>query len=137
MKNELLSQCKWPELEEKYDLALRSAVDFILENYSVLGIVVSGTIIRGNPDPSSDLDIYVIQSEPFRQRLQKLFNKIPAEIFINPPKAVEGYFEKEQEARRPLTAHMLATGFVILELDPIINKLQIGLLTTSDRLSFG
>ena len=64
-------------------------VEFILENYSVLGIIVSGTIIRGNQDLSSDLDIYVIQKEPFRQRLQKFFNHIPAEIFVNPPKLLK------------------------------------------------
>lgn len=125
MMSELLAQCKWPKLSEEYDLALRSAVMFILENYTVLGIVVSGTIIRGNPDPSSDLDIYVIHNEPFRQRLQKFFNHIPAEIFVNPPKAMERYFEEEQADRRPLTAHMLATGFVVLDIDPVIGELQI------------
>jgi len=121
---ELLAQCKWPNLVEKYGLALRSAVEFILENYTVLGIIVSGTIIRGNPDSSSDLDIYVIHKGPFRQRLQKFFNHIPAEIFVNPPKSVESYFENEQADRRPLTAHMLATGFVVLDIDPVIRELQ-------------
>jgi predicted nucleotidyltransferase len=59
MMKKLLALCKWPELSEKYDLALRSAVEFILENYSPVGIVAAGTIIRGAPDKSSDLDIYV------------------------------------------------------------------------------
>jgi predicted nucleotidyltransferase len=122
--NEILSKCNWPKLSDKYNLALRSAVEFILKNYTVLGIIVSGTIIRGNPDPSSDLDIYVIHDRPIRQRLQKFFNDIPAEIFVNPPKSVERYFEEEQAARRPLTAHMLSTGFVILDLDPVIGELQ-------------
>lgn len=122
--DEILAKCNWPKLSEKYGVALRSAVEFILKNYTVLGIIVSGTIIRGNPDPSSDLDIYVIHDQPFRQRLQKFFNGIPAEIFVNPPEFVEKYFEEEQAARRPLTAHMLSTGFVILDLDPIIGDLQ-------------
>ena len=119
-----LAKCNWPKLPGKYDNALRSAVELILNRYSVLGIIVSGTIIRGNPDRSSDLDIYVIHNQPFRQRLQKWFNGIPAEIFVNPPIAVEGYFEEEQAARRPLTAHMLSTGFVVLDLDPVITELQ-------------
>lgn len=122
--NEIFEKCNWPKLSDKYDVALRSAVEFILENYTVLGIIVSGTIIRGNPDTSSDLDIYVIHNQPFRQRLQKFFNDIPAEILVNPPKAVERYFEEEQAARRPLTAHMLSTGFVVLDLDPVIDHLQ-------------
>ena len=122
--NEILAKCHWPKLSDKYAVALHSAVEFILENYTVLGIIVSGTIIRGNPDPSSDLDIYVINAQPFRQRLQKFFHGVPAEIFVNPPKSVERYFEEEQADRRPLTAHMLATGFVVLDLDPVIGDLQ-------------
>lgn len=124
MMEGLLARCNWPELPEKYEIALRSAVEFILKNFTVVGIIVSGTIIRGNPDPSSDLDIYVIHNQPYRQRLQKFFQGIPAEIFVNPPEMVEKYFEEEQSARRPLTAHMLSTGFVILNLDPVIGELR-------------
>jgi len=122
--NKILAKCNWPKLSSKYDVALHSAVEFILKNYTILGIIVSGTIVRGNPDPSSDLDIYVIHAQPFRQRLQKLFNGVPAEIFVNPPKSIERYFEEEQADRRPLTAHMLSTGFVVLDLDPVIGDLQ-------------
>jgi hypothetical protein len=129
---DLLAQCSWPKLTDKYDIALRAAVKFIIEGYTVSGIIASGTIIRGTPDPASDLDIYVIHQQPFRQRLQKFFNQVPAEIFVNPPSAVERYFVEEQASRRPLTAHMLATGFVILNLDPVIDELRqkaVGLLT--------
>ncbi|MBN1219666.1 MAG: hypothetical protein JXM69_12115 [Anaerolineae bacterium] len=120
----LLAQCTWPDLPPKYDRALRQAVAFILGHFNVSGIVASGTIIRGNPDPTSDLDLYVIQQEPFRQRVQRFFNGIPAEIFVNPPAAIESYFKEEYASRRPLTAHMLATGFVVLQVDPIVNTLR-------------
>jgi hypothetical protein len=119
----ILSNCNWPELSLKYGLALREAIEFILSQYPVSGIIASGTIIRGNPDQHSDLDIYVIHQEDFRQRVQKFFNGTPAEIFVNPPHAIEGYFEEEQASRRPLTAHMLATGFVILNLHPVVDEL--------------
>ena len=89
MKNKLLAECNWPKLAEKYDIALRMAINYILENYKPIGIIASGTIICGTPDKSSDLDIYVIHNESFRQRLQKYFNGVPAEIFINPPFQVE------------------------------------------------
>jgi hypothetical protein len=124
MTHGLLVQCDWPNLPEKYDIALKSAVEYVLQNFDILGIIASGTLIRGNPDPASDLDIYVIQPKPFRQRLQKKFNSVPAEIFINPPAKVEEYLSNEQAARKPITAHMLSTGFVILKLDPIIDELQ-------------
>jgi len=100
-------------------------VAFILARCpDVRGIVVSGTIVRGNPGPSSDLDIYVIRREPQRQRVQKFFNGVPAEIFINPGEKVPDYFAVEQRDGRPITAHMLGTGFTILDRDGVIASLQ-------------
>jgi predicted nucleotidyltransferase len=120
----VLDQCDWPDLAERYDQALREAVRFVLQRFDVFGIVVSGTIVRGNPDPTSDLDVYVIHREQFRQRIQKFFNGVPAEIFVNPPQAIRQYFDGEQKEGRPCTAHMLATGFVVLARDPVVDELQ-------------
>jgi len=123
-QEDLLRQCQWPGLPEPYAQALHAAVEFILGHFAVSGIIAAGTIIRGQPDPTSDLDLYVIHRGSFRQRIQRFFHDIPAEIFVNPPPAVVGYFEEEHAGRRPLTAHMLATGFVVLELDPIVSELR-------------
>jgi len=121
----LLAQCRWPELPAPYAEALRQAVAFVLARCpDVRGIVVSGTIVRGNPGPSSDLDIYVIRREPQRQRVQKFFNGVPAEIFINPEENVLDYFTYETRDGRPITAHMLSTGFTILDCDGVIASLQ-------------
>lgn len=122
---DLLSQCYWPDLPARYATALREAVHFILERCpDTRGSVVSGTILRGNPAPSSDLDIYVIRRELQRQRVQKFFNGVPAEIFINPAEKVPDYFADEAREARPITAHMLGTGFVILDRDGVIADLQ-------------
>jgi predicted nucleotidyltransferase len=115
---------QFPELMPPYDEALHQAVDFILGRFDVLGIIASGTIIRGNPKPTSDLDMYVIIAQTQRQRLQRWFNGVPAEIFVNPASKVQEYFVEDSNSGRPITAHMLATGFVILERDEIVGKLQ-------------
>jgi uncharacterized protein (DUF433 family) len=114
----------WPTLPSTYDQALRQAVDYILGRYhvNVLGIIVSGTIIQGRPDPTSDFDIYVIHARPQRQRVQKRFQGVPAEIFVNPPAAIRRYFEEEWD--RPCTANMLANGFVVLDRDPVVEELR-------------
>ncbi len=129
--SDLFVQCQWPALASPYAEALQEAVRFILAYFEdTLGIIVSGTILRGHPAPSSDLDIYVIREKPVRQRIQKFFNQtpgasgVPAEIFVNPASQVLKYFTEEQKAGRPLTAHMLATGFTILQVSPIISELQ-------------
>jgi hypothetical protein len=66
----------------------------------------------------------VLHLAPYRQRLQKFFNRVPAEIFVNPPAAVEGYFASEQAAGRPITAHMLVNGFVVLDQHPVVEQLR-------------
>lgn len=120
----VLDQCVWPDLAERYNRALHEAVRFVLQRFDVFGIVVSGTIVRGNPDPTSDLDVYVIHREQFRQRIQKFFDGVPAEIFVNPPQVIRQYFDREQKEGRPCTAHMLATGFVVLARDPVVDELR-------------
>lgn len=115
-------KCRWPDLPHRTDRALRVAVRYILEHFEPEGIIVAGTHIRGNPDPSSDLDIYVIHAAAQRQRIQKRFEGVPAEIFVNPPMAIRRYFT--EEVRRPSTAHMLATGFVVLDRSPVVEELR-------------
>jgi predicted nucleotidyltransferase len=116
--------CIWPDLPERFDRALREAVAYILDRFQVRGIVAAGSILRGAPDPSSDLDLYVVQSEPWRQRLQRIFHGVPAEIFVNPEKAIEGYFESEPKSGRPMTAHMIAAGHVVLDRDGVVAELR-------------
>jgi predicted nucleotidyltransferase len=124
MMQDFMNLCRWPELAEPYDQALKAAVAYILDNFEVLGILVTGTIVRGNPSPNSDLDICVLHGSATRQRIQKFFNGVPTEIFLNPPNKVEEYFQEERGRGRPCTAHMWATGFVILDSDPVVQQIR-------------
>jgi len=116
--------CKWPDIAPPYSQALQAAVTYILERFPVLGIVASGSIIRGNPGPTSDLDMCVIHTQPQRQRLQRIFHGVPAEIFVNPPHMIRSYFASEHAEGRPCTAHMFVTGFSVLDNDPILAELR-------------
>ena len=117
------SDCRWPALDEPYAAALRQAVDYVLAHLDVSGIIASGSIIRGNPDPASDLDIYVVHARPQRQRLQRFFHGVPTELFVNPPQSIRRYFAAEQRDGGPSTAHMLVTGSVVLKRDPVVDEL--------------
>ena len=130
--------CNFPQLPDKYDQALREAVSFVLDRFKPVGIIATGTIIRGTPDSASDLDVWVIHLEPRRQRLQKFFNGVPAEIFVNPPWAIQKYFVQDQEEARPISAHMMATGTVVLATDPVVEQLRqtaISLLSSPPALT--
>src|SRR5215217_1610783 len=120
----MLENCDFPELTTPYDKALRGAVSFVLASFTPVGIIASGTILRGNPDATSDIDLWVVHLEPMRQRLQRFFNGVPVEIFINPPWTIQTYFAQEQCSARPISAHIMATGHVILSSDPIVGELR-------------
>lgn len=121
---ELMEQCRWPDLPPPYGAALRQAVTWALARFDAVGIIAAGTIVRGSPDRASDLDLFVIHHAPVRQRIQRFFHGVPAEIFVNPPASVRQYFAAEQERGRPSAAHMVATGHVVLERDPVIRQLR-------------
>lgn len=114
----------WPPLSCAHDEALRELVAYVHAAYDPVGIVVSGSIVRGNPDPRSDFDVFVIHGKPWRVREQKRFHGVPAELFVNPPEAVRRYMAGTEHASgRPSTAHMLATGCVVHAADPIVWEL--------------
>lgn len=120
-----MDECSWPPLAPRYAAALRDAVAFVLAEVEVTGIVATGTIVRGAPHASSDLDLYVLHDAPVRRRVQRYFGEaVPAEIFINPPVAVRAYFAEEHASGRPITADMLATGHVVLARGPVLAELR-------------
>lgn len=117
--------CSWPPLPERFAEALRAAVAFALDEVDAVGVVATGTIVRGTPDASSDLDLYVVHEAPVRRRVQRYFGDgVPTEILVNPPAAVRTYFIEEHARGRPVTAHMLATGHVVLARGPVVPELR-------------
>lgn len=100
-------------MTNKQQKALTEAIDWINLNHECTAIVASGSIIRGNGDENSDFDFYVVHSKPFRQRIQKYFNGVPCEIFLNNIDHIYDYFETEGKNNRPVTAHILLTGQVV------------------------
>ena len=119
-----LSECRWPDLPAPYDAALREATAEVFEVAEPIGIIATGTIIRGTAHAASDLDIYVVHRAAFRRRIQRFFRGVPAEIFINPPHAVRSYFQEEHRDARPITAHMIATGVVVWQSDAVVDELR-------------
>jgi hypothetical protein len=111
-------------MDAHYQATLNKALTWINENFKPIGIIVTGSIIRGNPNTNSDFDIFAIHEETYRQRIQKYFDGIACEIFVNNIAHVHAYFEEEYKSNRPVTAHMVATGKVVSGMDhPEISQL--------------
>jgi hypothetical protein len=54
------SRIALPSLSPRYELALRAASEYVFSEFDPFAVVVSGSIVRGNPDPACDFDIIVI-----------------------------------------------------------------------------
>jgi hypothetical protein len=113
-----------PHLTEPYTSALRAALEYIHTRYAPTGILVSGTIIRGNPHPASDLDFVVVHPHHWRQRTQRWFGDAPGEMFVNPPFELERAMHRDAASGRPIMPHMLATGVILHDPTNTVNGLQ-------------
>ena len=122
---DLLSRCEWPPLPPRYDRALKECVEFAIGRYDVTAVIATGTIIRGNPDASSDLDMYVVHKADYMQRVQRFFNGVPAEMFVNSFAQVHRHMDSAlAEGRKPDSAHMIAHGFPVLDLADQVDELK-------------
>lgn len=122
--NDILAQCRFPDVAEPYLTALKEAVHFIVQEFEVIGIIAAGSIIRGVAHATSDWDIYVIHEKPQRQMIQRFFAGVPTQFFVNPPERVRQYFASEAAEGVCITANMLTTGFVVLDRDPFIEEVR-------------
>jgi predicted nucleotidyltransferase len=105
-----------------FDAAVDELVAYVRATYAPLGIIVAGSIVRGEAGPTSDLDVFSVHDQPWRMREQKRFSGVPAELFLNPAAQVRRYFASEHAEGRPCTAHMFATGEVV-KAHPIVDDL--------------
>lgn len=98
---------------EQLEACIAQAVAYARDTYDPLGVVVGGSLVRGEGGPHSDLDVVIVHRCPWRLRDQRRFGGVPAELFVNPPHALRGYFVTERAEGRPVMAHLLAHGRVM------------------------
>ena len=123
-KDQIYSECVFPKLEQPFERALSDAVKLVLKKFSVQGILFTGSLIQGGSYKSSDLGIFVVNNRLERQRIQKLFNGVPAEIFISPAKVIKQEMEDGRDNGSCTTANMFSSGFVIYDQNQLVYKLR-------------
>ncbi len=81
----------------------------------VIGAVLAGGYVLGDPSKHSDLDICIILREDagYRERGNKIIDGVLIEYFANPIKQIKEYVEHDEKSGRKITAHMFATGKLI------------------------
>ena len=92
----------------------------------VIGILVCGSFITGNPTSHSDLDVHIILDEAvsYRERGNKVIDGLLIEYFANPPRQIRSYFKEDYQAISLMSQTQFATGAIVLDTTGIVAKLK-------------
>jgi hypothetical protein len=106
-----------------FDQAIIELEAYVRATYQPLGVLVSGSIVRGEAGPTSDFDVFVVHEQPWRLREQRWFAGVPSELFVNPAARIRQYFASEHAEGKPSAMHMFATGEVLGPAHPVLDEL--------------
>jgi hypothetical protein len=107
-------------LPEAYVPAWRRIVADLAADPEALGATISGSVLRGQGGPTSDLDVYVVIRGDARRRRTYLCEGVLVEEFRNPEVWIRHYLEQQDDAPG---LHMLGHGTVVLDRDPVFAAL--------------
>jgi len=90
----------------------------------LLGMLATGSRVRGQGDASSDIDLHVLIGQPRRQRRNVVMANVEVEMFINPPFQIERYFVDGRTSGRGVDQHMWSTGRAVYDPQGVVAQLQ-------------
>lgn len=110
---------------EKYEIALKKFLDSWPQRNKIIGVLVCGSFVTGGHSVHSDVDVQIILNNKvdWRERGNKIVDGLLIEYFANPAYRCEGYFKDDYSRNRIVTAHMFATGKIILDETGDLKKL--------------
>ena len=115
-----------PSLPERYHAAARSALAFVFDEHSasVRAVTIGGSIVRGQGDETSDLDIWVVVAGDRRQRVQRWFDGVRCELFLNPEERILRYFAEEAPTGRVPSIGLTLDGVVVHDPEGVAERLR-------------
>jgi hypothetical protein len=105
-------------LPPRFARATDAALQKILEQPEVIGVLLAGSVAQGIADQHSDLDFYVVTNGKQRWRGCWVLEQTPIEYFFNPAEFLHTTIQNDAAALQ-----ILATGVVVLA-HPELEKLQ-------------
>ena len=100
----------------------------------VIGVLVCGSYITGNPGPHSDLDVHLVlrDTADYRQRGNKVIDGLLIEYFANPPKQILQYLKDDLAAGNLNSQVQFATGHIIQDTGGAVAALKAQALAQMD-----
>ncbi len=111
---------------DKWKTALETFLKDWQDRDEVIGALVCGSYVTGNPSKRSDIDVHIILAEgvAWRQRGNRVINGFLIEYFANPPSQIRRYFQDDFNKRRTMSMVQFKTGRILYDYTGIINDLK-------------
>lgn len=96
------------------------------EREEIVGIVLCGSYVTGNPSQRSDLDVHLVlrEEENWRERGNQYVDGFLIEYFINPARQIRQYFKEDHSDRSTMSMVQFITGQVLLDRTGVIEQLK-------------
>jgi hypothetical protein len=111
---------------DKWTIALETFLKDWRDRDEVIGALVCGSYITGNPSKRSDIDVHIILADDVagRERGNRVINGFLIEYFANPPCQIRRYFQDDYNKRRTMSMVQFKTGRVLYDYTGIIKDLK-------------
>ena len=92
----------------------------------VIGILVCGSYVTGNPSNHSDLDVHILldNNVEYRERGNRIIDGLLIEYFANPPKQIIKYFTDDLKDKSLMSQTQFATGKILLDKNGEVKALK-------------
>lgn len=110
---------------QNWETALNKFLKSWKNKKEVVGALVCGSFVVGNPTKHSDIDLHIVLKDgtEWRERGNKIVDGFLVEYFANPPKQIIQYFKEDFEDKSQMAVIQFLTGKILFD-DGTIKKLQ-------------
>lgn len=110
----------------KWKIALNKFIDTWKDKKEVIGFLVCGSYVTGNPSKHSDIDLHIVLNDKtnWRERGNKIIDGYLIEYFANPVKQIKSYMKTSFTNNSNMEQVQFATGIIILDKTGDIKKLK-------------
>ena len=93
----------------------------------VIGVLVCGSYITGNPTSHSDLDVHIVLDDKveYRERGNKIVDGLLIEYFANPSKQILRYFDEDLKDKSLMCQTQFATGKIMSDKTSSVQTLKL------------
>ena len=110
---------------EPWRKALETFLQQWLPGPDMVGSLVCGSYVTGNPSAYSDIDAHLVLAEhvDWRERGNSRIDTYLIEYFANPARQIRQYFQEDHAENRSLAATQFVTGEIVYDPHGIVRQL--------------